>query len=370
MDACEMPKKVLILSNSIIGLHSFRKEVISAIRDSGYEVIISVPDGDAPHSSFFENIGCQIEKIAFDRRGTNPFADLVMLMKYYRLINKVRPDVVLTYTIKPNIYGGMAARICHVPQMANITGLGDAVENGGWLQKITVILYRIGLKKARKVFFQNADNRDFCLKARIVKSESELLPGSGVNLRHHTYQPYPEDDGRVRFLFIGRLLIDKGIREYFDAARAIKIKYPETEFQILGPIEGSVKRQLEELTQGGIIIHFGTTTDVRPFIGTVECTVMPSYHEGMSNVNLESAANGRPIITSNIPGCRETVEDSKTGYLIEARDTQSLIEVLERFIRLPYAEKVRMGKEGRRKMEREFDRQIIVNAYLQSIKHV
>lgn len=365
----DMRKSILILTNSIGGLHSFRKEVMKAIVDAGFEVVISAPEM-MEVAEYFKEIGCKIEVLAFNRRGMNPLADFMLMLAYRRLMKRLRPVAVLTYTIKPNIYGGMAARLCGVPQLANVTGLGDAMENGGWLQKLTVMLYRIGLGKARRVFFQNKSNRDLCIRLGIAKEESVLLPGSGVNLKHHTLQPYPAESGTVRFLFIGRMLKDKGIEEYMATAKVIRAKYPATEFQIMGTVEGDYQKQLDELVAGGVINFLGPQSDVRPFIGAVECTVMPSYHEGMSNVNLESAANGRPVITTDVPGCRETVDDDLTGYLVKAKDAFSLVNGVERFLALPYEQKKLMGIEGRKKVEREFDREIVVRAYLNEINSI
>lgn len=360
---------ILVLSNKTSGLYNFRKEVMKAIVDAGYNLFISIPDDDE-RAKYFESIGCRIIKTRFDRRGMNPLADMKLMLAYRKLIMRLKPAAVLTYTIKPNIYGGMACRLCGVAQIANITGLGDAVENGGWLQKLTILLYKMGIGKARRVFFQNQSNRNLCIKLGIANEKSVLLPGSGVNLRHHTMQPYPANEGRVRFLFIGRLLKDKGIREFFDSAQIIKNKYPNTEFQVLGRVDGTFHHELEELVKQGVVNHLGETTDVRPYIGAVDCTVMPSYHEGMSNVNLESSANGRPVITTNVPGCVETVEDGKTGLLIPPHNTESLVKAMEHFINMPYTEKCAMGQCARNKVENEFDRQIVVNAYLKAIESI
>ena len=364
-----MQKTVLVLTNNIGGLYSFRKEVMKAIVDAGYSVVISAPEM-APKADYFKKIGCLIEIMAFNRRGMNPLADIKQMFNYCKMIKRIRPKVVLTYTIKPNIYGGMASRVCRVPQFANVTGLGDAVENGGWMQKLTVMLYKIGIGKASKVFFQNRDNRDFCIRKEIVNEDSILLPGSGVNLLHHSYQNYPTDDGKIRFLYIGRLLKDKGINEFFETARYIHAKYANTEFRILGNMEGAYQQELDALIKDGIIKYLGLTSDVRPFIGEVECTIMPSYHEGMSNVNLESAANGRPVITTDVPGCRETVDDGITGYIVEPRSAKRLMDAVERFILLPYSKKVLMGQAGRKKVEQAFDRQIVVDAYIKAIENV
>lgn len=363
-----MKQKILFLTNSIVGLHSFRKEVVKAIVDAGYEVYISVPDDDA-RVKYFEEIGCHIFKAEFNLRGMNPIADFELMLKYRRMIRQLKPKAVLSYTIKPNVYGGIACRLTGTPQIVNVTGLGDAVENGGWLQKLTVNLYKIGISKAKQVFFQNQANRKTCLKLRVTDESSVVLPGSGVNLKHHIYQEYTAD-GVIKFLFIARLLKDKGTDEFFEMAATIKEKYPRTEFQILGWVGGDYKQQLEELEAKGIVKYLGTTTDVRPCLASVHCTIMPSYHEGMSNVNLESAANGKPVITTDVPGCRETVDDEITGYLVVPRSAKSLTEAVERFIQLPYSQKVLMGQEGRKKMEREFDRQIVVDAYLKAIENV
>lgn len=365
-----MNQTILILSNAITGLHSFRKEVIKAIVNDGYDVSIFVPDSENSKADYFREIGCKVINTSFNRRGVNPLADLKLMLTYRKFIKELKPLAVLTYTIKPNVYGGMAARLCRVPQLANVTGLGDAVENGGWMQKLTVTLYKIGLGKARRVFFQNESNRNFGIRMGIADNSSILLPGSGVNLQQHTYQEYPADEGRIRFLYIGRLLKDKGAEEFFDAAKIIKSKYPQTEFQIVGSIEGDYQKQLDELVADGIVRFLGPQADVRPFIGAVECTIMPSYHEGMSNVNLESAANGRPVITTNVPGCKETVDDGESGFLIEARNSKSLIDAIERFIALPYNQKVKMGKLAREKVENDFDRQIVIDAYLNEIENI
>lgn len=361
--------RILVLSNSIVGLHSFRKEVMKAIVDAGYTVYLAFPDKDE-RAGYFESIGCKFVDIPFDRRGMNPIKDLKLLWNYRKAIRKINPVAVLTYTIKPNVYGGMAAAWCRVPQIANVTGLGDSIENPGLLKKLTVTLYKLGLSKANVVFFQNGSNRQFCMNMGIVKEpQTKLLPGSGVNTAHHVYQEYPAD-GIIKFLFIARLLKDKGTEEYLETAKVIKAKYPNTEFQILGVSEGGYDDMLNEYVEKGIVKFLGATSDVRPYIGAVHCTVLPSYHEGLSNVNLESAANGRPVITTNVPGCKETVDDGVTGLLCEARSVDSLIAVIEKFINMPYEKKKQMGLAGRAKVEREFDRGIVIEKYLEAINNI
>lgn len=360
-----MKGNILVLTNFIAGLHSFRKEVMKAIVDSGYEVYISEPDDDE-RVKYFEEIGCHIIKTSFNRRGMNPVADFNLMLTYRKMIRQLKPKAVLSYTIKPNVYGGIACRLTGTPQIANVTGLGDAIENGGWLQKLTASLYKIGISKAKQVFFQNPSNKETCIRLGITDESATVLPGSGVNLKHHVYQEYPAN-GVTKFLYIARLQKDKGTGEYFEMAKMVKEKYPRAEFQVLGWKEGEYQDKLEKLVANGTINYLGTTTDVRPYLKDVHCTIMPSYHEGMSNVNLESAANGRPVITTDVPGCRETVDDGLTGFLVEPRSAKSLTDAVERFIKLPYTQKVLMGQEGRKKVEREFDRQIVVDAYMKAI---
>lgn len=361
-----MKGNILVLTNFIAGLHSFRKEVMKAIVDAGYQLYISVPDAEDDLAKNFENKGCHLIKTEFDRRGMNPLADFKLMMAYRRMIKQLRPVAVLSYTIKPNVYGGIACRLTGTPLIANVTGLGDAIENGGWLQKLTISLYRFGIGKAAQVFFQNDTNKNFCVKHKIADNDAIVLPGSGVNLTHHRFQEYAPN-GVIKFLFIARLLKDKGTEEFFETAKVIKAKYTQTEFQILGWKEGPYQQKMEELVKAGVINYLGTTSDIRPYLTNVHCTIMPSYHEGMSNVNLESAANGRPVITTNVPGCRETVDDGMTGYLVEAKSADALINGVERFLALPYSQKKYMGQMAREKVEREFDRNIVVEAYLKAI---
>lgn len=361
-------KRIVILTNSLSGLYSFRKELIDRIMGLGFEVIISSPiDFDV---DFFEEKKCRILETVFDRKGKNPLKDIRLLFYYACLMKKEKPDVVLTYTIKPNLYGGMACNICGIPQIANITGLGSAVESPGIMQKLTSILYRIGLRKTTLVFFQNSANRDYCVERKLVKNRYVLIPGSGVNLDYHQYQDYPKKEP-IRFVFISRLIKQKGVEEYFCAAEIIKQKYPNVEFHVVGFCEGRYQSQLDEMQKKRIIIYHGVVKDIRPIIGMTHCTIHPSYYpEGMSNVLLESCAAGRPVITTDRPGCGEIVVDGITGYIVHQQDVSDLVCKIERFIQLPYDEKVNMGKSGRKKVEKEFNRNIVVNAYIDEINRV
>lgn len=357
---------VLILANSIVGLFSFRKEVVGALVAEGYRVWIACPREEGEKSDYFRNFGCELVDTPVDRRGTNPFRDFGLFRQYRRLIRQVKPVAVLTYTIKPNVYGGLAARWAKVPQLANITGLGTAVENPGMLQKITVAMYRFGLRRAQTVFYQNVTIQKFC-EGNGIGRRGVLLPGSGVNLEWHGLQPYPPKESAVRFLFIGRMMRDKGTDEFLEMAAAVKSSYPQVEFHILGPCEDDYETRVAAAHARGTVVWHGSVPDVRPYMREAWCTVHPSYHEGMANVLLESAAAGRPVITTDVPGCREAVEDGVTGLLCAARNASSLTAAVERFLGLPYDEKVQMGIAGREKMRREFDRDIVVRAYLDAL---
>ena len=360
--------RVLILTNNISGLRNFRMEVVQAIVDSGYHLTISSPYDVA--ISYFENVNCDHILTSFKSKSKNPIQDFKLFFTYLKIIRKVKPDVVLTYTIKPNVYGGMACRILGVPQFANITGLGTAVETQGWMQKLTIQLYRMGLKKAHTVFFQNKANREFCLSNKMVRGHHVLIPGSGVNLTKHKYQEYPPEHP-LRFVFISRLVKQKGIEHYLEAAEYLKEKYPDTEFHILGYCQGNYQEKLDDLQKRGVVDYHGRQLDVRPFFGMCHCTVHPSFYpEGMSNVLLESCANGRPIITTDRPGCGEIVDEGKTGFVVRQRDTHDLIEKMEAFIKLPYPTKRQMGIDARKRVEKEFDRNIVVKKYLDEIKNL
>lgn len=356
---------ILLLTNSLNGLHSFRKEVVQAILDAGYDVYISAPASE--FTQYFESIGCRIIETPIDRRGVNPLKDLQLLNTYRKLIKQIQPKAVLTYTIKPNVYGGLACRFTHTAQLANITGLGDSIETPGLLQKVSIALYRIGLKKAKVVFFQNKYNQEFCAKHKMVKGKNILLPGSGVNLDWHTLQDYPNDE-IIRFIYIGRLMIQKGVSELLLTIKNIKKKYGDkVEFHFCGGCEDNYQKQLDEYVGKNYIIFHGKVKDVRPYLTNIHCNIMPSYHEGMSNVCLEAAAAGRPSITTNVPGCKETVDDGVSGILIPARNAQALQEAVEKFIQMPNEERKQMGLAGRAKVEREFSREIVVRAYLEEI---
>jgi len=337
-----------------------------ALVDKGNEVVISAPLDDKIKE--VESLGFKVIVTDFDRQGINPIADVKLMWRYRTLIGQIKPDVVLTYTIKPNLYGGMACRLRGVPQIANVTGLGAAVEYPGMMQKLTIFLYKIAMRKTRLTFFQNTDNMSFCQEHNMVKGAVRLIPGSGVNLQYHAKKPYPAETEPVRFLFMGRIRREKGIEEFLTAAERITKKYKDVEFHVVGGCEGDYEGRLLDLQNKGIITYHGRQQDVRPFLAMAACTLHPSFYpEGMSNVLLETCSTGRPIMTTMRAGCREIVEDGRNGFLVKQQDAEDLIAKVEKFLALPYAERKAMGDAAREKAEREFDRNIVVKAYLEAV---
>ncbi len=359
--------KILIIANSDVGLFKFRKELIEKLLTK-HSVCISLPYGD--YINEFTKMGCDFINTEINSRGTNPITDLQLILKYNSIIKKVKPDVVLSYTIKPNIYGGIICRINNIPYIPNITGLGSAVENKSILQKITISLYKIAMKNASCVFFQNEENMNFMLKNGIIKSNYKIIPGSGVNLDYYNVLDYPNDN-KLKFVYISRVMKEKGIDQYIEAAKYITKNNENVEFHILGNSNDTYKKKLIALEEEGIIKYHGMQKDVKEFLKNSHCTIHPTYYpEGMSNVLLESAACARPIITTDRSGCKEIVDDCITGFIIKQRDTLDLISKIDKFISLSYEEKKNMGLAGRSKVEQEFSRNIVINEYLNEIRKV
>lgn len=360
-------KRILILANSDIGLYNFRKELIERLISEKNMVFISLPKGERIKE--LEKIGCTFIETNVDRRGTNPIKDFKLILKYKKILKEIKPDVVLTYTIKPNIYGGLICRIKNIPYICNITGLGTAVENPSLMQKILFIMYRISLKKVKCCFVQNNENLQFIVNNNLLEEKKcKLIPGSGVNLEHFKILPYPKQNETIKFIFISRIMEEKGINQYIEAAKIIRERYSNTEFHILGFCEQEYEEQLKKLTAEKIINYHGLQKDVIPFLQEASCLIHPSYYpEGMSNVLLEACASGRPVITTNRSGCREIVDDEETGYIIEIKNVEQLVEKIEKFLKLSNEKREQMGLNARKKVEKEFDRNIVIEEYIKEI---
>jgi len=356
--------KIMVLSNKALGFFKFRRELIETLCPE-HEVYLAFPDEEI--KSKYLEMGCKYIPIEIDRRGVNPFADFKLFLKYRELVQKIKPDVVLTYTIKPNIYGGMVCRNARIPYIANVTGLGTSIENGGLLGFVAKTLYKIGLRKCACVFFQNQSNEQFFREHGIARGKTRILPGSGVNLDDFQYKEFPPIQDTVYFLFVGRIMEDKGITELIDAFEIIHSQYPNIKLDIVGSCEDNFYTYIHEKEKLSFVEYFGEKEDVHEFYERAHCVVLPSYHEGTANVLLEAAATGRPVITTYVPGCKETFDEANTGFGCEVKDVSSLVEAIESFLALSDDAKKKMGKLGRRKMERLFDRRIVVNAYMEEI---
>ena len=359
--------KVLVLANRDFVLYNFRLELLERLLKDNNEVYICLPNGPKVNSMI--EIGCKFIPISIDKRGTNPFKDAQLIKEYKRIFKEVKPDMILTYTTKVCIYAGIVAGKMNIPYLMNVSGLGTAVEQPGILQPLMISLYRKAAKKAKCVFFQNEQNRDFFIQHKMYNGYYRMIPGSGVNLDRWRYMDYPGDDDGIHFLFIARIIKEKGIEEYLNCAKVIKEKYPNTVFHVLGPCDGKYKNILNKYQTTDIIKYHGEVSDTSEYLKYAHCTIHPSYYpEGISNVLLESEASGRPVITTDRAGCKETVEDGVTGFCFETKNTQKLIESVENFINMSNEGRKQMGKNARLKMKKEFDRNIVVEAYMDEIR--
>ena len=360
-----MIKKIVVVANNSGGLYGFRKELLYSFVKKGVEVVCLTPFDDDVDN--LKKIGVKLIETPIDRRGINPVKDILLFFNYLRLIKKEKPDLVVTYTIKPNIYASIASKLLDVEYANNITGLGTAFQNYGLLRKLVVGLYKISFRKSKVVFFENIENLNTLVDLGIIdKQRACLLNGAGVNLEEYPFTTYPKDE-QIRFLFVGRVMQEKGIDELFEAAKRIKKEYDNVYFDIVGPYEDDYKDVTEQLVNDGVIEYHGFQEDVKPFIEKAHCFVLPSWHEGMANTNLECAAMARPIITSNIHGCLEAVEDGKTGFLAEPKNADDLYSKMKKFIDLPYDKKIEMGQTSHNHIAGKFDKKDVVSKTIERI---
>lgn len=364
--------KVLILANDTTYTYNLRNEIIERLAADGHEVVVA--SQPLLLQDELKALGCRLVNIETNRHGTNPLSDLALLRKLKGVLQAEKPDVVLSYNIKPNVYGGMACRMTKTHYLPNITGLGTAVEYPGLMQKLSTRLYKAGVAGADCVFFQNAENRQFFQQHHMLRkgARTRLLPGSGVSLKVHRAMPYPAEGEKIHFLFIARVMKEKGIDLYLAAAKRIYERHPDVMFHICGKCDDpKYVDLLKDAERGGYICYHGEQKDMVPFFEMAHCIVHPSYYpEGMSNVLLEAAAHCRPIIATDRAGCRETVDDGVSGFVIPIKDEDALTDALERFLAMTWEQRRDMGLAGRAKIEREFDRQIVVKAYVEEIARI
>ena len=350
-------RRILILTNHSYMLYRFRRELIGELMKTN-EVVLSMPF--VGHEDDFRAMGLRCIETQINRRGVNPKEDSKLFRTYRQMLRREKPDLVITYSIKPNIYGGMACALAGIPYCVNVQGLGTAFQRPGICQMVTM-LYRIAMRRARVVFFENTENaREFVDRKILKRDKICLLPGAGINLERYPLRPYPENEP-FRFLYLGRIMDEKGNAELFEAIRRLRRELGErVVLDVVGFCEDDYMPRIEQLVQEGAVVFHGFQSDPNPFYEGTDCVVLPSYHEGMSNVLLEAAATGRPVITTDIPGCREAVDAEKTGLLCQVRDVESLYGQMKRMALLPREDRLRMGLAAREKMEREFGKDLVV----------
>ena len=369
------PKTIVISINASWNIVNFRLGLIRALQEAGYRVTaLAPPDG---HSHRFAQLGIGYAPIHIDRKGLSPFADLILLWRYWRTLRRLRPDIFLGYTAKPNVYGSLAAQALGIPVINNVSGLGTAFIREGLLTRLVSILYKWAFRRSATVFFQNPEDRDLFLARHLVSpQQARLLPGSGIDLDHFSPLPQaPANRAGFVFLLVARMLWDKGVGEYVEAARKVRAAHPDARFQLLGFLDADnrtavPRSDVECWVAEGIVEYLGETEDVRPFIAAADCVVLPSYREGLPRTLLEAAAMARPLIATDVPGCRHVVAQRVNGLLCAARDSESLADAMLEMIAAPAELRRQWGDAGRSRVESEYDERIAIAHYLDAIADI
>ncbi len=362
--------RIAIILNTAWNIANFRAGLIRALVDSGHDVLAIAPVDDFVKE--IEELGARFISIDMDRQGQNPIKDAALFWHYFKIMKSEGIDCILTYTIKPNIYASLAARFLKIKVINNISGLGTTFIQRSWLLVLIKPAYREAFKKSAHVFFQNREDRSEFLRHRLVREEiTSTIPGSGVDLIRFSPVPWRNTNGKpaVRFLLIARLLLDKGVSEYVEAARRTRYRFANISFQLLGGLDQKNPRSIQRASldywiKSKDVEYLGEQRDIRPFIEAADCIVLPSYREGLPRVLLEAGAMARPSITTDVEGCRDVVVDNSTGLICKARDASMLAETMEKFINMPVEQKIKMGLNAREKIQREFDERIVIKAYM------
>lgn len=366
--------KIILCVNAAWNVWNFRRPLVTSLVAAGHEVTVLAPADDSVAQ--IEALGCHFIDLKMNVKGLNPLDDLALMFRLRRIFREEQPDVVLSFTIKNNIFGALAAKPLNLPVLPNVTGLGTAFLSGNLLERIAVMLHRRAFGDLPVVFFQNADDRDLFLRRRIItEAQARRLPGSGIDLDHFAPAPYPPADEAPVFLMIARLLRDKGVMEYVDAARKMKAAAPHLRFQLLGATDAHNRTAIDRASvqawqDEGVIDYLGTTPDVRLALAAAHCIVLPSYREGAPRTLIEGAAMARPLIATDVPGCRAVVDHGTTGLLCAPRSSDSLAEAMQAFLALDPKARAAMGLAGRSKMEREYGQEIVVGAYNDAIGQI
>jgi len=366
-------KTIAIVINTSWNIYNFRMGLLKALQTEGYKIIAIAPKDN--YSKKLESLGIEYHEIKMNNKGTNPLEDAKLIWDFYTLYKKLNLDVILQYTIKPNIYGSIAARMLGVPVISNISGLGTVFLDDSFSSKIARFLYKVALKSPKKVFYQNSHDRELFINSKLVeKSKTDLLPGSGMDTKKFSPMKVARKSDEVSFLFIARLIKDKGIGEFVEAARVLT-KLNNVKCYILGAYyEGNptaiTKVQMQEWEDEGIVVYLGVSDDVASHIASVDCIVLPSYREGLSRVLLESASMAKPLITTNVPGCKEVVDDGVNGYLCEVKNSDSLAKAMQRMLDLSELERQEMGRKGREKIIAQFDEKLVIAKYKEALLQI
>lgn len=367
-----MNKKIVMSVNTAWNIHNFRAGLVKALTRHGYDVMVMAPDDE--YSRRLAPLGCRFKMLSMDNNGTSPGRDLALLVKYWRVFQSVRPFVYLGYTIKPNVYGSIAAHGLDIPVINNIAGLGTTFINRTPLTCLVKRLYRTSLRRSNRVFFQNSDDRNLFVQAGLTQAGvADVLPGSGIDLTHfHPLPLAPLQDRRFRFLLVARMLKDKGVEEFAAAADIVRRVLPNVQFQLLGPVDSknpnaiSLER-IRQWEESGLVQYLKDTDDVRPFMGDADCIVLPSYREGVPHSLLEAAATGRPIITTDVVGCKDVVDHGSNGFLCKVKNPADLAGKMIQMVDLSHEQRVAMGARGREKVISQFDENIVIGKYLNAI---
>lgn len=374
MNKSSKSKTIIICSNYAWTIYNFRIPIIRSVRNAGYRVeVLTQFDG---YEELLRDEVDGIYNLYISRKGINPFVDFFTFLHIFFILFRSKASACLFFTIKPVIYGSLASMFLRVPAISTITGLGTAFMTKGILSRITTSLYRVSFLSVKGVFFQNIDDKNFFITNKLVNPNvCHLSPGSGVDLDKFKSYDLPKRNDEMIFLLVARMLWDKGIGEFVEAARIVKKKYPNTRFQLLGPLgvdnrSAISNKDIEKWQNGGVIEYLGETDNVIKYINNASCVVLPSYREGTSRVLLESASMSRPLIATNVPGCKEVIEDGISGYLCESHNSDDLANKIEKMVLLSYSSLCAMGKKGRQKMEKEFNQDIVCKLYLDVIKEL
>ncbi len=364
-------KRIVLVANTSWSMMKFRLGVMKMLVEKGYDVVIIAPRDK--HSEDFKALGCHYIELSMDNKGSNIFKDLRMVYKLQKAYKKLSPDLIFHYTIKPNIYGSLAAKIAKKKSIAVITGLGYTFIHDTITAKIAKFLYKVSLKYANQVWFINIEDKNKFLLAELVPEEMmDLLPSEGINVETFSPIKVKRKDNIFRFILVARLLWDKGVGEYVKAAKILTKKYENVEFQLLGFIDAQNPKaisqaQVDAWVENGYVNYLGPTDDVKPFIAAADCMVLPSYREGVSMILMEAASMQKPIIATNVPGCRDLVNNGVSGYVCRMKDYSDLVEKMETMLHLDEKRRKKMGKEGRKLMLEEYNENLVTQKYEHAI---